>query len=168
MAASDVRKNLNMFVDGRGFAGQVDEFNPPPLAIKTEEFRGGGMHAPIQLDMGVEAMEAEFTIVQFSADVLALFGLAAGNSVPLVFREALESYDGTVTPVVHTMRGRIKSMNPGTSKAGEKTTLQCTVAVGYYKLQHGSRVVQEIDVLNMIHLVDGVDRLAGQRAALGI
>lgn len=168
MAASDVRKNLNLFVDGRGFAGQVEEFNPPKLALKLEEFRAGGMNAPIDLNMGLEKMECDFSLIQYSKDVLALFGLAAGNTVPLVVREALESFDGTVTPVVHTMRGRIKEVDQGTPKPGEKTSLKFTMSLTYYKLQHGSSVVQEIDVQNMIHLVNGVDQLAAQRTALGM
>lgn len=168
MAASDVRKNLSLFVDGRGFAGQIEEFNAPKLAIKVEEFRAGGMNAPIDLDMGTEKMECDFSLIQYSKDVLALFGVAPGNSVPLVAREALESFDGTVTPVVHTFRGQIKEMDPGASKAGEKATIKITMTLTYYKLQHGSTVVQEIDVPNMIHMANGVDRLAAQRAALGI
>lgn len=167
MAASDVRKNLNLFVDGRGFAGQIEDFNAPKLAVKVEEYRGGGMNVPVDLDMGQEKMECDFSLIQYSRDVLALFGVAPGASVPLVVREALESFDGTVTPVVHTMRGRIREMDPGTSKAGDKTTLKFTMSLTYYKLQHGSNVVQEIDAENMIHMVDGVDRLAQQRAALG-
>jgi P2 family phage contractile tail tube protein len=168
MAASDVRKNLNCFVDGRGHAGEVEEFNAPKMAIKVEEFRAGGMNAPIDLDMGMEKLEADFSLVKYSADVLALFGMAAGNSVPLVFREALESHDGTVTPVVHTMLGRIREVDPGTSKAGDKPSLKFSLTLTYYKLQHGARVLQEIDVVNMVHVIDGVDRLAAQRAALGI
>lgn len=168
MAASDVRKNLNLFVDGRGFAGQIEEFTPPKLTTKVEEFRAGGMAAPIDLDMGLEKLACDFTLVQYSADVLALFGLAAGNTVPLVAREALESFDGTVTPVVHTMRGRIVEVDPGTSKAGDKSSLKFGLSLTYYKLQHGARTLHEIDVPNMVHIINGVDRLAAQRAALGI
>lgn len=168
MAASDVRKNFNVFVDGRGYAGQAEEYNAPKLALKLEEFRAGGMDGSIDLDMGLEKMESDFSLVKYDRDVLALFGLAAGNTVPLVVREALESFDGTVTPVVHTMLGRIKELDPGTSKAGDKPTLKVTLSLTYYKLQHGGNVVQEIDVPNMVHVINGVDRLAAQRAALGI
>lgn len=167
-AAADVLKNCNLFVDGRGYAGNVDELNPPKLVIKTEEYRAGGMDAPMDLDMGLEKLEADFSLIQYSADVLALFGLRAGSTVPLIFRGALQSYDGTVTPVIHTMQGKIKEMDSGTMKPGEKPTLKVTMSLTYYRLQHGTRVVQEIDVPNMVHLVDGVDRLAAQRAALGI
>lgn len=168
MAANDVRKNINLFVDGRGYAGQIEELNPPKLALKVEEFRGGGMNAPVDLNMGMEKMETDFTLVKYDRDVLSLFGLAQGQTVPLVVREALESYDGTVTAVIHTMRGRIVEMDPGTSKAGDKPALMCKLSLQYYKLQHGDTVAQEIDVVNMVHVVNGVDQLAAQRAALGI
>jgi len=168
MAARDVRKNMNIFVDGRGLAGQVEDFNPPALALKVEEFRGGGMDAPVELKMGMEKLEASFNIIAYDKDILALFGVANGALVPFVAREALESFDGTVTAVVHTMRGRIRKMDPGTSKAGDKAALGIEMALTYYKLQHGGTVVQEIDVENMIHKVNGVDVLAAQRAAIGL
>lgn len=168
MAARDVRKNLNLFVDGRGYAGQIDEFNAPKLALVTEEYRGGGMDAPIELTMGMEKLEADFSLISYDLDVLSLFGVAEGSFVPFVAREALESFDGTVTPVVHTMRGKIRELDPGTSKAGEKPTIKIAMALTYYKLQHGGNTVIEIDVENMVRIVNGVDALAAQRAALGI
>lgn len=168
MAARDIRKNLNAFVNGYGYAGQVEEVNPPKLALKTEEFRAGGMEAPIELTMGMEKLEADFTLIAYDAKVLAAFGVAEGFTVPFVIREALESVDGTVTAVVHTMTGKIKSMDPGTSKPGEKTSLKISMALNYYSLNHGGTVVQEIDVENMIHVVNGTDQLAAIRTALGM
>lgn len=168
MAARNIRKNLNLFVDGRGYAGQVEEFNPPKLALKTEEFRGGGMNAPIELTMGMEKLESEFTLVSYDADILALFGVTEGATVPFVLREALESFDGTVTPVAHFLRGKVREIDPGTSKPGDKASLKVAMTLTYYRLVHGDRTVQEFDVENMIQFIDGVDALAGQRAALGM
>lgn len=168
MAAEQIRKNLNLFVDGRGYAGNIDNFRAPALAIQAEEIRMGGMDAPIDIKMGLEKMTSGFSLYKYSADVLSLFGVASGQTVPFIAREALEDFDGTVTPVVHTMRGRILSIDPGESKAGEASTLQIEMSLTYYKLQHGSRVLQEIDAINMVHIVNGVDVLAAQRAALGI
>jgi P2 family phage contractile tail tube protein len=168
MAARNIRKNLNLFVDGRGYAGQIEEFNAPKLALTTEDFRGGGMHAPVEITMGMEKMETDFSLISYDADVLSLFGVVEGSTVPFVAREALESFDGVVTPVVHTMRGKIREIDPGTSKAGDKPTLKISMALTYYKLEHGDKTVQEIDVENMIHAVNGVDTLAGIRGALGV
>jgi P2 family phage contractile tail tube protein len=168
MAARFVRKNFTLSVDGRGYAGDIEEFNAPKLTLKTDEFRAGGMDAPIKLNMGMEVMDCDFSMKSYSADVMALFGLAEGNLVPLIAREVLESADGTVTAVIHTIYGTVTEMDPGTSKPGEAAMLKITMNLRYYKLEHGSRIVHEVDIVNMIHVVDGADVLADQRAALGL
>ncbi|WP_290877130.1 phage major tail tube protein [Aquabacterium sp.] len=168
MAARDVRKNFNLFVDGTSYAGQVDEVNPPKLTLKTEEFRAGGMNLPIKLNMGQEAMDADFSMIAFDRKILALYGVAEGQFVQFTLRENLESYDGTTTPVVHSMRGKITEFDQGSVKAGDKPSLKIGLNLNYYKLQHGDVVVQEIDAVNMIHIVNGVDMMATQRANLGM
>lgn len=168
MAARDARKNFTLTVDGRGYAGQIEEFTPPKITLKTEEFRGGGMDAPIELTMGMEKLEASFTLLAVDRDILRMWDVAEGRVVPFTAREALESYDGTVTPVVHTMRGKIREIDHGTIKPGDKGTLKITLAVSYYKLQHGPDVVQEIDIENMVRVINGQDTMAAQRAALGL
>lgn len=168
MAARDVLKNLNLFVDGKGYAGQLQEFTPPKLTLQTEDARLGGMDMAVELTMGMEKLEADFTLISYDRDVLALFGVAEGSTVPLVVREALESFDGTVTPVVHTMRGKIKELDPGTHKPGEVAPLKASLALTYYKQAHGGTTVHEIDPVNMVRVINGVDALAAQRGALGI
>ncbi len=168
MAARDVRKNFNLFVDGRGYAGQADEFNAPKLTLQTEEFRAGGMDLPIDVTMGMEKLVCDFSLKAYDKNVLALFGVVQGASVPLTVREALESFDGTVTPVVHTMRGKITELDPGTSKPGELPPLKVTMSLTYYKQQHGNDVIHEIDAENMIRVINGVDVLEAIRNAIGI
>lgn len=168
MAARDIRKNFNVFVDGRGYAGQSDEINPPKLTLQTEEFRAGGMDAPIDITMGMEKMVTDFSLMAYDRNVLALFGVTEGARVPLVLREQLESFDGTTTAVVHTMRGKITELDSGTSKPGNLTPLKVTMSLTYYKMQHGDQVVHEIDAENMVRIINGVDILAAARNALGI
>lgn len=168
MAARFIRKNFTVSVDGRGYAGDVEDFNAPKLTAKTEEFRAGGMNTPIKLNMGTDVMDCDFSLKSYDPDVLALFGLAEGQDVPLIFREVLESVDGTVTAVVHTVRGIVTEIDPGTSKAGETAVMKVTVNCRYYKLEHGSRVIHEVDPENMVMVVNGTDQLAQQRAALGL
>lgn len=167
-AIRNVRKNFNVYVDGKGFAGNVESFTAPKLTLKEEDFQGGGMFGPQGITMGHEKLESEIVFLTDDADVLAKFSVVEGREVPFTVREALESADGTVTPVVHNMRGKVREIDRGESKAGEKATVKITVSASYYKLTHGARVVQEIDVPNMIAVQDGVDMLAPIRSALGI
>lgn len=168
MAAKDVRKNLNLFVDGQGMAGQIDEFNAPKLTLLTEEIRAGGMDGAVDVGTGMEKLTSDFSLFQYAKGVLALFGLAQGDSRTFIARELLESHDGTKTAVAHTMRGKIVELDPGTSKAGTIAPIKFALSLDYYKLTHGGTVIHEIDMVNMVRIVNGVDVLAADRAALGI
>ena len=45
-------KNFNLFNDGQNYIGQVAEVVPPKLTAKMEEWRGGGMDIPVDIDLG--------------------------------------------------------------------------------------------------------------------
>ena len=168
MAARDVLKNLNLFVDGRGYAGQIQNYSPPDLTLTTEDFRGGGMDSAVAIEMGQEPLETSFALIAYDADVLALWGVAEGANVQFTVRGALESFDGTVKPVVHNMRGKITSLARGEWAPGTPPSLSVTLRLTYYKETHNGIDLHEIDVENMVRIVNGTDRLAAQRAALGI
>lgn len=168
MPARDILKNYSLFVDGRGYAGVVTEYNPPELALNTDEHRAGGMDAPVDIDMGMERMETSFSLSSVDDNVQRSFGLMEGNQVPVTIRGARESYNGGVTPVLHSMRGKITRVAPGAWQAGQKPTLQITMGLDYFRQEIDGEVIHEIDVINMIRTINGNDQLAEQRAALGI
>lgn len=165
-----VLKNFNLIVDGRGYAGKVAELALPKLTRKMEEYRGGGMNAPIEIDMGMEKLECEFTLKEYAEEVLKLFGLVDHAGVALRFRGALEADDasGTVTPVEVTLRGRWREIDGGAWKPGEETTMKIAVACSYYKYDSDGATLIEIDVPNMTEIIDGTDRLAQIREAIGV
>ena len=165
---ADILRNVNLFVDGRGYAGCVQMVQLPKLALATEEHRAGGMDAPVEIDMGMEKLEATWSMDSVDADLLRRWGLSAGEQTAAVFRGALQSEDNTVKSVAATCRGVLREVDWGDWKPGEKATLKCTMAVRRYTLAVDGETVHDIDVANMVRVVDGVDQLAAQRAALGI
>ena len=168
MAAEDILKYLNLFFDGRGLAGKIEEYNPPDLVVSTEEFRGGGMDVPIDIDMGMEKMTSSFVLTSYDADVLALWGVKDGGQVQMTAKGSLESPDGTTTAVSHAMSGKIISIARGTWGSGNKPSLTITTSLTYYRETHGTRVLHEIDAVNMIRSIGGVDQLAAHRANIGL
>ena len=164
----NVLKNFNLFVDGRGYAGIVEELNLPKINLKLEEHRVGGMDSPIQLTQGIDKLESDFTLSEYDQLVIQEFGLADGAQVPLKFRGGLDNEDGAVTPVEVTLTGSWNDLDLGNWKAGEKAPLKIMVAVRYYKLVIGGQDLIEIDVLNMVRSINGVDQLADMRAAIGL
>ena len=163
-----VLKNFTAYVDGRGYAGRVAEIELPKLTLVTDEHRAGGMDAAVDIDMGMEKLEATATFSEYDPALFRQFGLVEGANVALVFRGAQQKGSETAEPVVVTMRGGFKELDQGSWKPGEKTALKTGIAIRYYKLQIGGETVVEIDIDNMKRIIGGVDQLASQRTALGI
>jgi P2 family phage contractile tail tube protein len=162
-----ILKNFQLFVDGRGYAGRAEEVTPPKLTIKTEELRAGGMDAPAEIDMGMEKIEAGFTLVEYDPELLKQFGVISGKAVQLTLRGALVD-DTTATPMVIRVQGMFKEIDFGKFKAGDKGTMQCSVACRYYSLEIDNKKLVEIDIDNMTRVIDGNDQMADIRNAIGL
>ena len=164
-----ILKNANLFIDGTGYAGRIDEITLPKLSSSTEEHRAGGMDGPVQIDMGMEALEATFVLSDFDENVFAKFGVLENNEIPCTVRGSIQAQGtGEAQPVVANLRGGWTTLDPGTWKPGDKNTLTDTMAVRYYKLTINGVEVVEIDIPKMIRRIGGVDQLAQQRGHLGI
>jgi P2 family phage contractile tail tube protein len=162
-----VIKNMNMIMDGRGYAGLVDEVTLPELTIVTEEHRAGGMDAPIPLDMGMEQLEMSFISAEHSPNIYGMFGHQNQNVVPLTFRAAMVD-DTDVWPYILKVTGLITGLSGGTVQNGQKSPLEVTMGLRFYNLVINEEELVYIDVPNMIRRIQGVDHLQLQREALGL
>ena len=160
--------NLNLFVDGQSFQGDVTSLTLPKLTLKTEEHRAGGMDIPIELDMGMEKMEANFTTTGVRKESLKFFGLADGNAFNGTFRGSFKGQKGETKSVIVTQRGTLKEVDMGDWKPGDKAEVKHAIAVTYYKLEVGGQLIHEIDPAGMKRVINGVDQLASQRRDLGL
>jgi P2 family phage contractile tail tube protein len=167
MIIPKVLKNFNLFVDGNGFAGLVEELTLPKLTLKMADLYNGGMDAPIDLEMGMEKLECSFTLSEYNEAVIRQFGLRNGAQVSLSMRGGLDAEAGVV-PVVVNLTGAWKELDTGSWKAGEKAPLNVSVTLRYYKLAMGGQELIEVDVINMVRIIDGTDQLADMRAAIGL
>lgn len=165
-----ILKNFNLFIDSVSHAGKVDEIVLPKLTLKLEEHRAGGMDTPIQLDMGMEKLECDFTLSEYDKPVINQFGLYKATDAAqrkLQFKGGLTAEDA-VSPVVVDITGAWKEVDFGTWKAGDKTPLKVSVAVRYYKLTIDGEPLVEVDAVNMTRLIGGVDQLEALRGAIGL
>ena len=166
--ASQILKNFSLFVNGKGYAGQAEEIKTPTLNLKGEEYRAGGMDAPVFVELGQEKLEASFILTGYFPEVLSLWGVGPQAVIQFVARGAVESLDGTVQPVNVTMNGLIRQIEPAAWKAGEKSALTFSLELQSYTYTQNGTVVHDIDILNFKRVVNGVDRLASQRTAIGL
>lgn len=168
MALPRKLKNLNLFNDGVTYIGQVGEVTLPKLTRKMEEWRGGGMNAPIKVDHGMEVLEIETVCGGLMRDVFLQYGIARHDGVMLRFAGAYQRDDtGRMDAVEVVVRGRHEEIDPGKAKAGDDTEFKFKTAASYYKLMVNGETLVEIDVANMVEIVGGVDRLLEQRIAIG-
>ena len=162
-----ILKNFNVYVDGRGYAGRLDEITLPKLTIKTEEYQGAGMSAPIDIDMGMEKLEMDLTFSEYDKELFKLFGLTNGSEVALTIRGAMQGA-GDAESIVINVRGFFCEMDFDTWTPAEKATLKCTLSCTYYKLAIDGNELIEIDPVNMIRNINGSDQLSKFREILQI
>ena len=164
----EVLRNFSCFIDGRGMAGKCTEVQPPKVTVKTEEFRGGGMEGPIDVDMGLEKMEAMFTLSSFEPEVLALWGVSSGSPIAAEFRGAFQSETGAVRAAIINVRGTLTELDPGSWKAGDNAELKGKISVRAYKCTVDGQVAHDIDMVAGTRIINGVDQSQAIREALGL
>ena len=163
-----ILKNCMVYMDGDFLLGGHEECELPELSLNTEDYRGGGMDAPVKIDMGMEALECSITFKERRASDLKLFGLTLFGDVPITVRAADES-DFLAGQIIVDMRGRItKVEETGGWKAGGETGVKYTMNVHYYRYRRDGEEIYEIDIPGFKRVIGGVDQLLAQRVALGL
>lgn len=168
MALPQKLKNFNLFGDGNVWRTLIDSVTVPKLTRKVEEWRGGGMHGPVEVDLGLEKLELTFKAGGFLLDAYKSFGAKTHNSNQWRFAGAYEDDStGAVTAVEILVRGRMREIDPGDAKSGDDTEHNFAIAASYYKLTVDGNDVIEIDQAGLIFVVDGKDMLELIRRAIG-
>lgn len=160
-----ILKNYDLYIDGEGLSGRVDEAELPEIKLKMEEHRAAGMDGSIEVDMGMETLTAKLTLSEYVASVMSKF---ATRGTRFTLRgSAVRDRANTRQAHKVTFSGAIKTITPGTWKAGDKATMELELTLDYYRWETNGAEMWEIDVENMIRSIGGVDQLAGIRADLG-
>lgn len=171
MAMPRKLKNMNLFNDGTSYMGVAKSATPPPLSRKMEGYRGGGMNGPVKADLGWsdDGIQFEWKTGGLDLIVLKQFGMIKADGVMLRLAGAYQQDDtGEVAAVEIVVRGRHETIDMGESAPGEDTEHSITTTCTYYKLTVNGEVLIEVDLLNFIEIIDGVDMLAEQRKAIGV
>jgi len=165
---ADLPKTLRKFaayVDGVGYVGKVVAGTPPKLTLKTEEFIDGAMVAPVDISTGqTEKLVFVLTMKEMAPDLYKHFGQADKG---FTLRGA-QGFGADAEAVIYQMRGLLTELDSGEWKPGGETQLKLSFTARYLKLSIAGTELIEIDAINTIFKVGGVDQLAADRAALGI
>lgn len=158
-------KDFNVFGDGASFLGECMTFTRPKLAMKLEEYRGGGMPGAVDLQMGIEKLEVTH---KYGGDMPALnasFGAAEIDASQLRFVGAYQNdATGTYDDVQITVRGRTVEVDAGDDEVGSKSGTSYKTTCTYFKQVRNGVIEFEIDMIGGVFIVNGVDRQAEIRA----
>lgn len=169
MAIPKKLKDMNLFGNGDSYQGVIESFTQPKLTRKMEEWRGGGMDAPIDIDLGMEKLTCEWAIGGIVPAIFDNFGTAELSRELLRLEGFYERDDtGETSAVTIVLRGRHSEIDMGEAKPGENTSHKITSSLTYYKLTVDGKNVLEIDVPGMVFKVNSKDRYAARRRALGL
>lgn len=160
-------KGYTSFIDGFGLLGITTGGKLPVVKGKLEAYRDGGMDGEDELEFGIEKLEAELTYSELNERVLAA---VLSRDTPITLRGSMEG-EGANAPkiaVIAQYRGLVTSVDPGEWGDPKKGEVKLALTPNYYRLRIGGREIYEIDLLNGIRRIDGVDQLAQRRANLGI
>ncbi|MEQ5834215.1 phage major tail tube protein [Marinobacter sp. NFXS9] len=169
MALPKKLKDFNLFGNGDNWQGMIASLTLPPLARQMEEFRGGGMAAPVDIDHGMQKLQFQWTPAGLIPELFDNFGTSQMDADMLRFAGSYERDDtGQTVPVEIVVRGRHSEINMGDAEAGSDNTQSVTTTLSYYKLTIDGEDVVEIDVPGMVEKIGGVDRLKERRSNLGL
>ncbi|MCL1124166.1 phage major tail tube protein [Shewanella surugensis] len=170
MAGDKLLSKWSISVDGVGKAGNAKEYTPPVLEVQTVDFRAGDMDMAVPVEDGMAPMETSFALFGIDIEVLPLFGLRQGKTATVSVRSVYQDMQGTSSDLVEELRGMITKIERDTQDTGsqkDKTT-KVSMKLEYYKASFAKNTIVEIDALNGIRNLKGVDELEGTRKLLAV
>ncbi|MBM3059975.1 phage major tail tube protein [Citrobacter braakii] len=171
MALPRKLKHLNLFNDGNNWQGIVESLTLPKFTRKFEKYRGGGMAGAVDVDMGLDdgALDTEFSIGGMESLLFKQLAKTTADGVQLRFTASIQRDDtGEVQAVELVVRGRHKEIDSGELKTGESNATKVSSTNSYAKLTINGEVLYEVDTINMVEIVDGVDLMEAHRRAIGL
>lgn len=160
-------RDFAIYVEG-AFQGEATSGMAPKLTMKVEEWIGGGMAGPIEIDQHLEKLTCEWAARGFEQEAFSQFGLRGLGAIGLRFAGAyVNPVTGNVDSVEHIMRGTHKEIDVGELKRSEAGSTKIMSTLTSYELQINGVELVFIDLINGIERYNGLDVRSAIRQAIG-
>ncbi len=158
---------MNVYKKGRKLIGVSDEVTLPDLESMTETISGAGVLGEIDVPTVGQfaAIEMEIPFRNLDTD---MFELATPNQVvDLTLRaskQVLSTLGLDFEGIRVVVRGLFKGFTGGSMKQGSPTNSSVKLEILYYMLELNGKSAVELDKINTVYKVNGVDMLAKSRS----
>lgn len=164
-----VINDFNVYNAGTKLIGITGEVTLPDFESKTTTINGAGILGDIEETvMGqFNSMKQEIPFRTLSDDIFSIMNPM--DAVDLTLRGAIQTMD-TATGVADykgmrvVVRGKMATFKPGTVKAAEQMNCSVTLELTYIMIEVDGQKKVELDKLNSVYVVNGVDLLEKVRA----
>lgn len=153
---------FNCWIDGVSYLGKVTEVTLPDLTLVYEKYKGGGYDAPRAIELGMEELVMEFTIMGANKNIMKRFGMVPGNQTAVRLKPVYKT-DNQEEEVEIVGRGYLVDLKNAGVKLGEMGSMKAKFSLTYYRYDSEGELIHEIDVDNFRRVVDGIDQLASLR-----
>lgn len=163
--------NFRVYEDGINLLGVAD-IELPEIEYMTEKIKGAGIAGEIDSPT-IGHFGSMVVKINWRTIAKPLITLAAPKVHNLDFRGAIQVYDAgkgeyVISAVKVVVRCTPKKTGLGKFNPSSPTDTSSELEVSYMKLNIDEKTVAEIDKLNNICIIDGVDYLSDIRSALGM
>lgn len=169
---ADIPSLLNhykVYDEGENLAGVSGEFELPELSAITDTLEGTGVLGEIEDPATGQFGSATFK-VPFAVLYKDIYTIADQNHPKLITLRGSEQVMDSATgetkhvPVKIVCRGKAKTITNGSAQKGKKMESEIEQELLYYKVEVDGEELVELDKLNFVYKVRGVDLMAQIRA----
>ena len=171
MILEEIREGV-VFVEGNSYFGTTNEIKLPEIQFRTNERKPTGGIGVIELPAGIDKMELEINWNTYDQK-LAGSAFNPRQATAMMVRSVKRTFDGSgavnaeVKLITH-LKVLPKSFGLGTHKNGEAIEVPTKFAVHAIKQVLDGETIIDIDIINQVYEVGGVDLLSTVRQILGI
>ena len=165
----DKVNNFNVYDGKTRLVGVSSEVTLPEFSPLTDTLNLAGMAGEIESEVigSFGSMKLEIPFENLYED----FFVFAASTNPVVIRGSMEVFNTqtqakSTKGMVVTVKGRTLNIKPGTLKKGGKGQPSVTKEITYIKITIGGATQVELDKLNNIFVLGGVDLLANIRSQI--
>ncbi|MGM6736601.1 phage major tail tube protein [Vibrio parahaemolyticus] len=167
MAGQRSRITRQGMINGQPLVKELDEFTPPEVKKTMQETRGGSF-IPGEIWVGLEKMNGKWKVKGANQELLAAYGLAAGELCQVDVKESHQDEDGNKFAIVYSLTGEIISVTESASKMGELPDHDMEMAVSAYKKTENGKIIYDIDRNAQILNLGSGDLMAEHRRNVGL
>lgn len=158
---------MNVYQKGRKLIGVSDEITVPDLEAMSETISGAGILGEMDVPTVGQFADMEMEIPFRTLDT-DMFSLVTPNQViDLTLRaskQVLSAQGLDFEGIRIVVRGMFKGFTGGSIKQGSPTNSTVKVGVHYILIELNGTSVIELDKINTVYKVNGVDMLAKSRS----